>query len=107
MLAKEIAAFLIGCKPDEFMKFRDEGEDGVVVIGPDGKKYRFDSAQLEKGEIAMQQDQTLAEAAAEASASEAHAPKSRPKPRRTPPKRKTAPKKKTTSTPSKSSGTKA
>ena len=82
MSVKHIAAFLIGCSPDEFMGYR-EYEDRVAAIGPDGKKYVFYSPQIEKGKIAMDQDQTLKEAA-EASASEALAPKRRPK-QRTPP----------------------
>ena len=43
---KEIAALLAGCKPDEMMKFRDEG-DLVVVIAPDGRKYKYTNEQLE------------------------------------------------------------
>jgi hypothetical protein len=45
---KEISAFLIGCKPDELMSFKDYGDDGVAAIGPDGKKYVYDAAYLEQ-----------------------------------------------------------
>ena len=97
---KKVAAFLIDADPEECMKFRQEG-DGMVVIGPDGKKYKFSAEQLEKGEIAMQQKQTLAEAAAEGRTATTHEEEQSPKPRRTTTKRKPATRKKTTSTPSK------
>ena len=74
---KKVAAFLIDAKPEECMKFRQEG-DGVVIIGPDGKKYTFSAEQLEKGELAMKEKQTLAEAA-KAPASKPPAAKRRPK----------------------------
>ena len=45
---KEISAFLIGCKPEELMSFKDYGEDGAAAIGPDGKKYVYDAAYLEQ-----------------------------------------------------------
>jgi hypothetical protein len=46
MERKEIAAFLIGCKASEFMGYADKGDEGCVVIGPDGKKYRFSADYL-------------------------------------------------------------
>ena len=104
MDAKKVSAFLIDADPEECMKFRQEG-DGMVVIGPDGKKYTFSAEQLEKGHLAMQEKQTLAEAAAEGRPAATHAEKPSPKPRRPPAKRKTTTRKKTT-TPSKESGTK-
>jgi len=45
---KEISAFLIGCKADELMSFKDYGEDGAAAIGPDGKKYVFSAEYLEQ-----------------------------------------------------------
>jgi hypothetical protein len=50
---KAISAFLIGCKPEEFMKFRNMGDDGVVVIGPDGRKYIYSVEHLEQAEPKM------------------------------------------------------
>lgn len=41
MERKAIAAFLVGCAPEEFMAYADKGEEGCAVIGPDGKKYVF------------------------------------------------------------------
>lgn len=66
---KEICAFLIGCEVGDFMGYADKGDEGAVIIGPDGKKYRYDAAQLEQ-----------AERKAEARRSEAQAPKPKPKP---------------------------
>ena len=50
MKRKEIAAFLVGCLPDDLMAYRDCGEEGCVAIGPDGKKYVYDAAYLEQAE---------------------------------------------------------
>jgi hypothetical protein len=75
MNAKAISAFLVDCKPGELINYRMEGSMAVFV-GPDGKKYRLTAEQLGKGEIAMQQKQTLAEAAAQ--------PAPKPKPKRKP-----------------------
>ena len=64
---KKITAYLIDCKTDEFMVYRDEAEQGTVAVGPDGKKYRFSVDQLEKTEVLMNDkfmQMTLAEAAA-------------------------------------------
>lgn len=47
---KEICAFLIGCEVGDFMGYADKGDEGAVIIGPDGKKYRYDAAQLEQAE---------------------------------------------------------
>ncbi len=60
MNRKAISAYIIGCEPGEFMAYADLGEKGTVVVGPDGKKYRFNNEQLD---------------GAEAARSEAHAPK--------------------------------
>ena len=46
---KAIAGLLAGCEPDQMLKFRDEG-DLVVVIVPDGRKYKYTNAQLEAAE---------------------------------------------------------
>lgn len=51
MERKEIAAFLVGCEASEFMAYADLGDLGCVVIGPDGKKYRFDVDHLAKAEV--------------------------------------------------------
>ena len=48
MDSKDISAFLIGCKPEELMSFKDYGEDGAVAIGPDGKKYVFSKEYLDQ-----------------------------------------------------------
>ena len=96
MSAKEIAAFLIDCKEDDLLGFR-EYSDYVAAIGPDGKKYIFDSTQIEQGKLAMKEKQTLAEAAAEGRPAATHAEKPSPKPRRSTPKRKTTRKKTSTS----------
>ena len=48
MDSKEISAFLIGCKPEELMSFKDYGEDGAAAIGPDGKKYVFSKEYLDQ-----------------------------------------------------------
>ena len=45
---REISAFLIGCEPHQLMAFKDYDEEGAAAIGPDGKKYVFDSAYLEQ-----------------------------------------------------------
>ena len=51
MERKEITAFLINCQPDEFMAYVDQGDQGTVVVGPDGKKYRFSNDQLDQAVI--------------------------------------------------------
>lgn len=51
MERKEIAAFLVGCEASEFMAYADLGDLGCVVIGPDGKKYRFDVDYLAQAEV--------------------------------------------------------
>ena len=50
---KKITAWLIGCEPGEFMAYADQEEKGTVVVGPDGKKFRFDMEKLKKAEEAM------------------------------------------------------
>lgn len=43
-----LAALLVGCNSLDLIKFVDFGPgQDVVAIGPDGKKYRFTSEQLE------------------------------------------------------------
>lgn len=46
---KKITAFLIDCSPDDFMAYADLGAS-TVVVGPDGKKFRFSNEQLEAAE---------------------------------------------------------
>jgi hypothetical protein len=48
MNRKEITAHLIGCESSDFMAYADLGDDGTVVVGPDGKKFRFPVAELER-----------------------------------------------------------
>ena len=50
MERKEITAYLIKCQPSEFMAYKDYGNQGVTVLGPEGKKYRFSNDQLDKAE---------------------------------------------------------
>ena len=50
---KEISAFLIGCKPEELMAFKDYG-DHVAAIGPDGKKYVYQADYLEQAVVKME-----------------------------------------------------
>ena len=50
---KAISAFLVGCDQNQFMVYRDEAELGSVVVGPDGKKYRFSVADLEAGDLKL------------------------------------------------------
>jgi hypothetical protein len=50
---KAISAFLVGCEPKEFMVYRDEGMLGSVVVGPDGKKYRFSCEDLVAGDLKL------------------------------------------------------
>ena len=45
---KKITAYLINCAPDEFMAYADQGDQGTVVVGPDGKKFRFSNDQLDQ-----------------------------------------------------------
>ena len=47
---KKITAMMIGCEPGEFLAYCDLADQGTVVVGPDGKKYRFNNAQLEEAE---------------------------------------------------------
>jgi len=47
---KDICAFLIGCQAKDFLGYADKGDEGAVIIGPDGRKHRFDAAQLEQAE---------------------------------------------------------
>ena len=66
MNRKEISAILANCKVSEMMGYADLGDQGTVVIAPDGRKYRYSNDQLEK---------------AEADRSAAQAPQQRRKPR--------------------------
>ena len=50
MNRKELTAKMIGCAPGEFMAYCDHGADGTVVVGPDGKKFRFSNDQLDQAE---------------------------------------------------------
>jgi hypothetical protein len=47
---KKITAMIIGCEPGEFMAYADQGEAGTVVVGPDGKKFRFSNDDLDLAE---------------------------------------------------------
>lgn len=60
---KEISAFLIGCKPDELMSFKNYGDDGVAAIGPDGRKYVYDAAYLDQAEAKMKAAEQAAQPA--------------------------------------------
>ena len=53
---KKITAYLINCNPDEFMAYADQEDLGTVVVGPDGKKFRFSNDQLFQGVIRMRRD---------------------------------------------------
>ncbi len=61
MERKEITAFLINCQPDEFMAYVDQGDQGTVVVGPDGKKYRFSNDQLDQAVIEIKRKAAAAE----------------------------------------------
>ena len=47
---KAISAHLAGCKAAEMMAYADLGDQGTVVVDPDGKKFRYSSEQLEQAE---------------------------------------------------------
>ena len=47
---KKLTARMIGCAPVEFMAYADQADRGTVVVGPDGKKYRFSNDQLDQAE---------------------------------------------------------
>ena len=64
---RRISAFLIGCKPEELMSFKDYGEDGAAAIGPDGKKYVFSKEYLDQA-IPKLEAATAAEQAAKPAA---------------------------------------
>ena len=81
---KKITAYLINCAPDEFMAYADQEDLGTVVVGPDGKKFRFSNDQLFQGEIRKREKDRVAAAA-----------KPKPKPKPAPKKR--APTKRSTS----------
>lgn len=49
----QAAAWLIDTTADRLLAHRDYGEDGVVVIGPDGKKHVLANAQIEKALLAL------------------------------------------------------
>ena len=87
---KKITAYLIDCKSADFMAFADLADQGIAVVGPDGKKYRFSVDQLEKTEVLMNDkfmQTTLAEAAAREPASPAPKRKPAAKPKRKPAKK--------------------
>ena len=103
---KEITAYLIGCKSDEFMAYADQAEAGTVVVGPDGKKYRFSVDQLEKTEVLMNDkfmQTTLADVVSSSAAKETASPApkrpARPGTRKTAAKPKQKPPKKSGSAP--------
>ncbi len=51
MNRKAISAHLAGCKAADMMAYADLGDQGTVVVAPDGKKYRYSNDQLEQAEI--------------------------------------------------------
>ena len=53
MNRKALSAHLTGCEPKEFMAYADLGDQGTVVVGPDGKKFRYSNDQLEKAELKL------------------------------------------------------
>ena len=68
---KKITAYLIDCKSADIMAFADLADQGIAVVGPDGKKYRFSVDQLEKTEVLMNDkcmQMTLAEVVASSEA---------------------------------------
>jgi hypothetical protein len=65
---KEISAFLMGCKPDQMMAYKDYGEDGVAAVGPDGRKYVFAADYLEQAEPKMNASTATQHEAAERAA---------------------------------------
>jgi hypothetical protein len=60
MNRKAVTAFLLDVPEDSFLSYKDFGSGGVVVVGPDGGKYRFSNEQLERGALAASMTQTLA-----------------------------------------------
>jgi hypothetical protein len=100
MEKKDIAAFLTGCQADEMMAYRDVGELGCVVVGPDGRKFKYTIEDLEHG-LAKAMVKELKEREAMKAAAKAAriepAPRAKPKPKPRATKRK-APAKKRTNT---------
>ena len=60
---KKITAYLINCAPDEFLAYADQDDRGTVVVGPDGKKFRFTNDQLFEGEMKKREKDQVAAAA--------------------------------------------
>ncbi len=50
---KAISAHLAGCKAADMMAYADLGDQGTVVVAPDGKKYRYSNDQLEQAELKL------------------------------------------------------
>lgn len=50
---KALSAHLTGCEPDKFMAYADLGDQGTVVVGPDGKKFRYSNEQLAAAEAKL------------------------------------------------------
>ena len=82
MKKKEICAFLLGCQAEDFMAYADKGDEGAVVVGPDGRKYRFDAPYLEQAEPKAEAWLKKIKEKPEAPRSEAQAPKPKPKTKR-------------------------
>lgn len=49
----EVAAALYGCKADELLGFSEKDDGALVIIAPDGKKFRYDKvlADAQRAEI--------------------------------------------------------
>jgi hypothetical protein len=50
---KALSAHLAGCEASEMMAYADLGDQGTVVVAPDGKKFRYSNEQLEKVELKL------------------------------------------------------
>ena len=77
---KKITAYLINCAPDEFMAYADQGDQGTVVVGPDGKKFRFSNDQLDQAVIRKKEKEGIAAAEKVVAEEPKPEPKSEPKP---------------------------
>ena len=50
---KALSAHLAGCEASEMMAYADLGDQGTVVVAPDGKKFRYSNDQLEQIELKL------------------------------------------------------
>ena len=53
MNRKALSAHLAGCEASEMMAYADLGDQGTVVVAPDGKKFRYSNDQLEQAELEL------------------------------------------------------